>query len=289
MKKKKRDWGCNMVNFPEIVVLSLTSKCNNKCKYCYAQDWGADLSYTNIKRIINLFSKNGVKAVILTGGEPLLRKEFKEILLQIKRLKMKVFLNTSGDFFFNYSDLIINNVDVMGLPIDFSNKSYRNKNNLKNVLKVLKYLKPLKKKPYVKISTVVTHDNLNDLKSIGYMLKQFDVGAWKLCEFIPKSHGLKNKEELMISSKDFDSATKKILKEFSNLEITIAKRRTRTNAHFIVSNAGIVFIPLHRSVNSKNIILGNIFDKDITKKWQKYISNSNYKKNNSVAYNYDFN
>jgi len=277
-----------MANFPEIVTFGLTSKCNNKCKYCYAQDWGSDLDFITLKKVFSGFANNGVKALILTGGEPLLRKDFRRIILELKKLKLKIFLNTSGDLFFNYANLILNNVDVLGLPVDFSNKSYRNKDNFKNIVKILKYLKTKKKKPLVRVGTVVTLENYNDIANIGKLLMKYDIDTWKIYEFIPKSHGLLNKKELMISSKLYGNLTKKILKLYPKLKIVVAKRRSRSKAHFIVASSGTVFVPLHKSRNSKNIVLGNILDKDITKKWQKYISNFNYRNNMKNTYNYDF-
>ena len=59
----------------------LTEKCNFLCDYCRpggegGQCTGEVLSADDIGKIVNILSVKGFKAVRLTGGEPLLRKEF---------------------------------------------------------------------------------------------------------------------------------------------------------------------------------------------------------------------
>ena len=63
-------------------VIDLTNRCNQKCKYCYAE------ANTNINELsteqwlellTNLYN-NGLRAVVLSGGEPFLHSGFLDIL-----------------------------------------------------------------------------------------------------------------------------------------------------------------------------------------------------------------
>lgn len=49
----------------------LTTRCNMKCDYCYAYEWGQqDMSFSSIKYVIDNFT---CEELVFTGGEPLLR------------------------------------------------------------------------------------------------------------------------------------------------------------------------------------------------------------------------
>lgn len=61
--------------------ITLTSKCNLQCDYCYVkQTDDKELSTSEWKKIFKILSKHNVKTVQLTGGEPLTRDDFWEIL-----------------------------------------------------------------------------------------------------------------------------------------------------------------------------------------------------------------
>lgn len=84
--------------------LELTARCNNNCRHCYinlpANDKTAkaqELSIEEIDRISDEAVKLGALWVLITGGEPLLRKDFPEIYMLLKRkgLLINVFTNAT--------------------------------------------------------------------------------------------------------------------------------------------------------------------------------------------------
>jgi len=67
--------------------LSLTSKCNFKCSYCYSGlPTPPTAEMTFLKRLVGLFATQGVSKVRLTGGEPLLNPQVVEIAKEIKSI-----------------------------------------------------------------------------------------------------------------------------------------------------------------------------------------------------------
>jgi GTP 3',8-cyclase len=62
--------------------VSVTDRCNFRCQYCMPADglpWlerSEILSFEEIARLVRLFAAMGVRDVRLTGGEPLVRREF---------------------------------------------------------------------------------------------------------------------------------------------------------------------------------------------------------------------
>lgn len=279
-----------MKTFPEIVTFRITSKCNNNCKYCYGPQKNIEeLDFLKLKELFHLFSKNNVKAVVLTGGEPLVREDFEDIIKELKNLNFKIFLDTNGDLFFKYLDLIAENVEVLGLPIDFPNDSYRNSDNLHTILKILNFFKNKSKKPILRIGTVVTKDNINELEKIGSLIKDYPIDIWKIYEFIPQNNAVKNKSLLEVSPNQFDETTQKMKDEFSDFfKIAISKRKNRTNAYFFVASNGEVFMPVDDFDICREIKIGNVFDDNIIEKWEKFVLENNYQDNAKVTFDYRF-
>jgi molybdenum cofactor biosynthesis protein A len=82
--------------------ISLIEKCNLRCTYCMPAD-GIALSpkaslmtAEEIYEIANIFVNNGVDKIRLTGGEPLLRKDFPEIIAQLSKLNTEISITTNG-------------------------------------------------------------------------------------------------------------------------------------------------------------------------------------------------
>lgn len=82
--------------------ISLIEKCNLRCSYCMPAEGillspKASLMTANeIYAIAKIFVENGVNKIRLTGGEPLLRKDFSEILAHLSSLNVPISLTTNG-------------------------------------------------------------------------------------------------------------------------------------------------------------------------------------------------
>jgi radical SAM protein with 4Fe4S-binding SPASM domain len=84
--------------------LELTARCNNNCRHCYinlpVEDrlaQAAELSLEEISHIADQAVDMGAMWCLLTGGEPLLRPDFAEIYVMLKRkgLLLSVFTNAT--------------------------------------------------------------------------------------------------------------------------------------------------------------------------------------------------
>lgn len=281
-----------MKNVPQVVSFRVTLRCNNKCKYCFSSKNTniKEMDLSKLKKLFSLLVKMGVKAILLTGGEPLLREDIDQIILELKRFDFKVFIDTNGDLFFKHKGIISKNVDVIGLPIDFSDSSYRNKDNLKTVLKILSLYKDRKKHPKIRIGTVVTKDNYQKLDKIAELLKSYPVSAWKLYQFTPQgASAIKHRASLEISRNLFNKTTQEIKDRYSHfLKIIISERAERNRAYFFVNPDGTVSIPVDNLDICRQRKIGTIFDKDILDKWRKLVFLENYEQNAEATFNHNF-
>lgn len=82
--------------------ISLTDHCNFRCTYCMPQEemeWMPQSKLMSKEEILTLaetFIGLGVKKIRLTGGEPLVRKEFPEILERLSTFPVELTLTTNG-------------------------------------------------------------------------------------------------------------------------------------------------------------------------------------------------
>ena len=86
------------------VSLEVTARCNNNCRHCYinlpAKDREAksqELTIEEISRIADEAIELGAVWILITGGEPLLREDFSDIYIVLKRkgLLVTVFTNAT--------------------------------------------------------------------------------------------------------------------------------------------------------------------------------------------------
>lgn len=72
--------------------ISVTDLCNLRCKYCMPESGVESLCHSDILsieeivEIVRIASKNGIKKIRLTGGEPLVRRGFIELCKQISKI-----------------------------------------------------------------------------------------------------------------------------------------------------------------------------------------------------------
>ncbi|MBN1939964.1 MAG: radical SAM protein [Candidatus Aminicenantes bacterium] len=82
--------------------LDLTYRCNNNCRHCWlrlppgAPERSAELSFDEIRRIVDEARAMGCRRWNISGGEPLLRPDFPEIFDYLTRKAVGYTLNTNG-------------------------------------------------------------------------------------------------------------------------------------------------------------------------------------------------
>lgn len=89
-----------MLEVPAAVACLVTSSCNLACPHCYARAYEKkdphDLPLESWKEIIEGLSDAGVRGIIITGGEPLLRDDLEQIISEAMDYGLLVSLITNG-------------------------------------------------------------------------------------------------------------------------------------------------------------------------------------------------
>ncbi|MFA5029756.1 MAG: hypothetical protein WC518_03360 [Patescibacteria group bacterium] len=204
-------------------------------------------------------------------------------------------MDSNADLFFKHNDAIDKYVDMLGLPLDkVDNKNQTGHSNPEHIIKVLNYYKNLpqeRKRPKLKIGTVVTRQNIDRLESIALLIKNFVIDYWKIYQFIPSGAVAKaNQAYLQINEEEFLKAAGEILRSYGrDLKIIISPRRQRTNAYFLINPSGDVIMPQDRAGACDELNVGNIFDQDITTRWQSCVNEDKYLNNATDTFSYRWN
>ncbi|OHC72801.1 MAG: heme d1 biosynthesis radical SAM protein NirJ [Rhodospirillales bacterium RIFCSPLOWO2_01_FULL_65_14] len=83
-----------------VVIWNLIRRCNLNCKHCYSistdRDFPGELTTEEIYKVMDDLKQFGVSALILSGGEPLLRSDIFKISRRAKEMGFYVGLSTNG-------------------------------------------------------------------------------------------------------------------------------------------------------------------------------------------------
>ena len=86
-----------------IIAINLTRRCNLACDHCYmdaeTRESGSDgeLSTTEVKGLLDqICSRSNETMIILTGGEPLLRRDLDQLVAHGSSLGLSMVVGTNG-------------------------------------------------------------------------------------------------------------------------------------------------------------------------------------------------
>lgn len=208
--------------------LSITDHCNLRCKYCLPEKDtnfynNCDLLNSNeIEKIVKAFSLIGIKKVRITGGEPLVRKDFNEILEKINHIEgiEKIAITTNGFQLLENLDLFKKNgLNRINISLDSLNaKKYNEITRGGNFDKVFKTIKEATLKNFEKIRlNVVIMEGINDNEILDFvnLTKDLDIGV-RFIEIMPIGEG---KKFTSVKNSDILNLIKKhyLLEKNSNL------------------------------------------------------------------------
>ena len=174
--------------------ISVTDQCNFRCTYCMPEEEyacaGKDelMSATEITKIAEEFVKLGVNKIRLTGGEPMLRKDFAEILENLSQLPVELTITTNGVLVDKYLDLLkIANIKTINVSIDSLNEIAFEKITGRNMFqRVWKNIQLLLENQFeVKLNVVAMKGHIeSELEDFIALTKEYPVEV-RFIEFMP--------------------------------------------------------------------------------------------------------
>lgn len=213
------------LNAPFLVVWNFTHMCNLKCKHCYQDAQNAlpnELTTEESKKLIEELSDAGVALIAFSGGEPLMRKDFFEVVAHAHKHDLYVSLASNGT-------LITPDVarGLMNAGIDYVEVSIDGKNAAKHDAmrgipgafdrSVAGIRNAIDAGVYTCIATTVTRDNIDQIPDIRKLGKELGTGRIIYFNFIPTGRGADMMEK-DITPRQREELLKYILKNAKNDE-----------------------------------------------------------------------
>ncbi|MBL7196845.1 MAG: radical SAM protein [Candidatus Omnitrophica bacterium] len=119
---------CYPLVSPDVLQVSLTNRCNLRCKSCNAwkipRSSDSELTLAEIREIIEEGAEWGIKEIHLLGGEPLLKEDWDEIVLYAKKSGMFVVICTNGTLIDQemVKSIVETKVDLISISLDGAKK-----------------------------------------------------------------------------------------------------------------------------------------------------------------------
>ncbi|MFD2828254.1 GTP 3',8-cyclase MoaA [Leeuwenhoekiella polynyae] len=196
--------------------ISLSEKCNLRCTYCMPHD-GIPLSPRSnlmtadeIEAFAKVFVANGVDKIRLTGGEPLVRKDFTDILRRLSNLPVRLSITTNALLTHRYIDDFkrygLNDINVSLDSLDAEKfKLITRRDQYKKAFENINQL--VTEGFYVKINAVLMKDfNEDEIVDFIKLTKNQDINV-RFIEFMPFDGNEWNKNKLVSQAEIINRVT----------------------------------------------------------------------------------
>lgn len=204
----------------QAAVVMLLPGCNMTCNFCITEGHLGTFTLEGADRLLDRIKNQGIRNVILGGGEPTLwRHDPFALAGRAKKKGFFVQLGTNGiklpENFATHPA-----IDRYVLPLESAEAHPHNeiriyeKGHHQIILERLRALKESGKS--VTVSTVVTQKNSGHMNKLGRFLRAYheDGGrlhAWHLYKFIPNGRGGRpNESKLLLEDSEFDEVCRKV-------------------------------------------------------------------------------
>ncbi|KJR40434.1 Radical SAM domain protein [Candidatus Magnetoovum chiemensis] len=208
---------------PEILAPIICAKvkllwnCNLSCAYCKLPEQKAMMSRKTVNRLLtSLKADHGLMKVHFSGGEVFLHPDIFGILEDAAGLALQVNLTTNGTLLdkTKLRNLIDLSVHSISFSLDSANADVHDrlrgkKGAFKKTLKAIEFLADKKRKrPKIRINTVVSAYNVRQLYRLRELLEEFKgIASWKLIPVDSKrSEFLLNREDVDILLRTIDGS-----------------------------------------------------------------------------------
>ena len=169
------------------VCWNITEKCNELCEFCY-RTIVEDLSLEENKLIADKLIEHGVEKITFAGGEPLLYKHLFELAKYIKSKKPDIILSITTNGLL-IDDQIANSIlklfDWITLDLESASIEYHKQvgRGERHLPKTIENLNRFNGKMYIKINTVATKQNINDIPFIWNLIQKFNIQRCKIFRY----------------------------------------------------------------------------------------------------------
>jgi len=212
---------------PFLIVWNFTNACNLRCKHCYqnaSKPTPDELTTAEALKAVDKMAEAGVAYVAMSGGEPLVRKDFFEVADRIRDNDMAFSLATNGTLLTreNVRKLVDLNCLFIQISLDGANPethdSFRGRKSFERTIQGIK--NAVESGITVGIATTVTKHNLKEVFEIVDLAERLGANIFMHYNFIPTGRG-KEIIDLDLSPDERENLLTKMAAEILKREISL--------------------------------------------------------------------
>jgi MoaA/NifB/PqqE/SkfB family radical SAM enzyme len=265
---------------PLNVGFQITRRCNLKCIYCSESAYLPELKLSQIVKALKNLRNAGVLKINLTGGEALLRRDFKEIVERAKDLGFYVAIDSNATLVTDeIADFLAGKIVYFESTIDGTPETHnRVRGKYDEVVSGIQ--KIVKRNIPTYLAMVLLGRSIEDAK---YVLKKGDELGVKHVKYLtpaPKNRG-KNLPEEYLNNPYLEEIWEEVCryKKQERLAPSISladwKRIGRGSVILVNSDGEMVGSP---SIGEENCVtpMGNILEESVEEMWERYPFKNNH-------------
>lgn len=186
-----------------VVIWNLIRRCNLCCKHCYSisadTDFPGELNTTQIFQVLEDLKKFNVPALILSGGEPLLRPDIYMIAARAKSLGFYIGLSTNGTLIdeSNIQQVADAQFDYLGISIDGIGETHDKFRQMPGAFDKSMHAIELCQQHAIKVGLrfTITQDNADQLLQIMHLVDQYNIDKFYLSHLNYAGRGNRNRTD----------------------------------------------------------------------------------------------
>jgi len=242
------------------VDILVTWRCNLRCKKCCVPKTGKEADLSQFKETLDKLYNAGIRRILLTGGDPLIREDIADIARHAKERGFDIYLSTNGLLLEEKWHGLAPYISWINLSLDCptaeTNETFIGAGGalqFKNVLSFLDYYERSdEKNAKVKLATVITQKNKEQIVQLGQLIYEEQKGyrpdIWRLYQFSDQFSDDPNAfhsgygfgGELDVSAYEAEEIISILKKRFPDVDVSYRTAESRDES-FIFLTPDLVF------------------------------------------------
>ena len=174
------------VNAPNRCIIELTRICNMRCIHCASSAGNVrpsgELRDEEMNAVIDEAHHLGVKDMVFSGGEPLLRKNWANLAARVRDYGMKLGMVSNGTYVKENATPIARYTTGFSMSLDGLEETHNFIRQSKNAFKdVVEAFREMARREVCRFAiTSVSRLNIDELEGIYSLLKELEVTGWQV-------------------------------------------------------------------------------------------------------------
>lgn len=249
----------------------ITDRCNYNCEFCFRPVHGTEVTLIEAKTVIDKLASIGLKKISWSGGEPLLWQGIEDLIEYTKKKGIVTMIISNGELMGERNKKkLMENLDWLNLPLEGPNAEMnelmtRKKGHFDRTIKLMEWAN--KNKIKLKINTVASRINKDEIINMVPLIKKYKVERWKIFQFYPiRWVSRSNKGKFQMKESDFLRIKEEVekLMEGFNCMVVFESNKDMDRSYFAIAPDASVFV----SYNGQDSFIGNLLKDEVKLIWQ---------------------